>query len=262
MKMARGGDLLRVMHIVPSLEPGGTGRLVIDLARRIRPFAEPSVCCLDDSGGWAGDLTGVGIPVYALRRRPGFRPKIGLRIAQLAACHRIEVLHCHHYSPFVYGTIAALTRRDLRIVFTEHGRLSDARPSMQRRVINPLIGRLPASVFTVSDELRDHLIAEGFPAGRVGVIHNGIDVGAVPTTIDRSAARKLLGVSDDAFIVGSAGRLDPVKDTGRLVDAFAQLRQSHPQMRLVIIGDGPDAPRVRRQIAMLGLTDAVLLTGY
>jgi glycosyltransferase involved in cell wall biosynthesis len=260
--MTAGCDPVRVMHIVPSLEPGGTGRLVIDLARRSRPFAASSVCCLDDAGEWAEDLTGVGIPVYALRRHPGFRPRIGFRIAQLAATHRIEILHCHHYSPFVYGTIAALARRRLRIVFTEHGRLSDARPSMKRRLVNPLLGRLPASVFTVSDELRRHLVAEGFPPGRVGVIHNGIDVGLVPTATDRSAARKVLALSDNAFIVGSAGRLDPVKDTGRLVDAFARLFQSHRQMRLVIIGDGPDASRLRRQITMLGLTDVVLLTGY
>jgi len=133
---------------------------------------------------------------------------------------------------------------------------------MKRRLVNPLLGRLPASVFTVSDELRRYMVAEGFPRDRVGVIHNGIDVGLVPTAIDRTAARKVLALSDDAFVVGSAGRLDPVKDTGRLVDAFARLIESHPQMRLVIIGDGPDAPRLRRQIAMLGLTEFVSLTGY
>src|SRR5206468_1725849 len=83
-----------------------------------------------------------GVEVIALHRRDGFRPEIGRRIARLAAERRIDLLHCHQYSPFVYGRIATAWRRNLKLVYTEHGRLSDAPPTWKRRMVNPLLARL------------------------------------------------------------------------------------------------------------------------
>ena len=75
---------VRVMHVVPSLNPGGTERLVIEIAKTLMPQARPVVCCLDTPGSWAAELTDLGVPVVALQRGPGFRPALGLAIGQLA----------------------------------------------------------------------------------------------------------------------------------------------------------------------------------
>ena len=100
-----------VIQVVLSLSPGGTERLVVELARRLQPSFGMAVCCLDSPGSWAHLLTERGIPVIALNRRPGFRPLLGRAIAQFAADRRATVVHCHHYSPFVYGSLARLWRR-------------------------------------------------------------------------------------------------------------------------------------------------------
>src|SRR5262245_5325933 len=113
---------LNVMHVVPSLEPGGTERLVIEISKTLMTEAQPMVCCLDNQGAWASELISLGVPVVALHRSPGFRPEVGLEIGRVAEKHGVDVLHCHHYSPFVYGQLAALMRRGLSVVFTEHGR--------------------------------------------------------------------------------------------------------------------------------------------
>ena len=126
--------------------------------------------------------------------------------------------------PSSYGQLAALVRPAMRVVFTEHGRLTDAGPSRKRRIVNPVLGRLNADIYAVSAALRLHMVAEGFPADRVSVIHNGIDTGAAPTAIDRDRARRALGVSADAFLIGTVARLDPVKDLATLVDAFLEMR--------------------------------------
>src|SRR5262245_6119559 len=152
------------MHVVLSLSPGGTERLVIEIVRRLIPRSIGSlVCCLDDAGEWATELYQVGVPVVALNRAPGFRPGVARSIAKLARVHQVDVLHCHHYSPFVYGQMATLLQPRLRVVFTEHGRLSDAPPSRKRQIVNPVLGRLPHAIYAVSADLRQHMIAEGFP---------------------------------------------------------------------------------------------------
>lgn len=250
------------MHVVPSLEPGGTERLVIEISKMLMADVQPMVCCLDNQGAWASELHDVGVPIVALHRQPGFRPEIGLEIGRIATKHQIDVLHCHHYSPFVYGQIAALGHKALSVVFTEHGRLSDKGPSLKRRLVNPLLGRLPAAICAVSHDLRRHMIAEGLPASRVQVVHNGIDPGTRPTAIARSTARLALGIPQDAFVVGAAGRLDPVKNLPMLIRAAQILYALQPRLRVVLIGDGPERPELERMIEALRLNRVVVLTGY
>jgi glycosyltransferase involved in cell wall biosynthesis len=251
-----------VMQLVLSLVAGGTERLAIDIVTRLANTFRMVVCCLDAPGEWAGELTSRDVPVVPLHRALGFHPSIGSRVARVAEQHGVSVIHCHHYSPFVYGQIARVLNRRLRLVFTEHGRLSDDPPLMKRRIANVILGRMSGSMFAVSSALREHMIAEGFPAGRVGVIHNGIDPGAPPAKADRLAARRLLGIADDAFLVGTAARLDSVKDLGTLIKATARLRTRRPDARVVIIGSGDEQKSLEATRLASGCPEAIHLIGY
>jgi glycosyltransferase involved in cell wall biosynthesis len=251
----------RVLQVALSLVPGGTERLVIEIAKRLAPSFPMAVCLLDEPGAWAAELAGRGIPVAALFRAPGFRPSLALRIARVAAAHRADIIHCHQYSPFVYGALAALVRPGTRVVFTEHGRLSDAPASFKRRLANRIVAHLPASIFAVSFDLRRHMIAEGFPAPRVGVIWNGIDPGPPPGERDRVEARCLLGIGAERLVVGTVARLDPVKDLPSLVFAFAALRRARPEALLAIVGDGPERPKIEAAAREAEVAADVLFTG-
>ena len=179
-----------VMLLVLSLMPGGTERLVIDLVTRLTPRFRMVVCCLDEEGDWAHEVTALGVPVVALQRLPGFHPSLGARVARVAVEHGAHLIHCHHYSPFVYSCLARLWRPWAKIVFTEHGRLSDAPPSPKRQLANRLLSLAPHQVFTVSADLKQHIVAEGFPNGRVGVLYNGIDIGPLPTAEARRGSSR------------------------------------------------------------------------
>ena len=153
-----------MLQVVLSLNPGGTERLVLELVKRLHPEMPMAVCCLDEKGAWASELESVGVEVHELKRASGFRPSLGRAVARVARSHGADVIHCHHYSPFVYGALSRVWRPRSRVVFTEHGRLSDAKPSRKRRAVNQLFARVPSAVFTVSGDLRQHLVEEGFPA--------------------------------------------------------------------------------------------------
>jgi glycosyltransferase involved in cell wall biosynthesis len=250
------------MQVVLSLNPGGTERLVVAIARRVAALAPSVVCCLDDAGSWGVELEKSGVEVFALGRKPGFRPSLGRRIARLAADRGVDVLHCHHYTPFVYGVVAALHRPSLRVIYTEHGRLSDAPPSVKRRLVNPLLGRLPAAVFAVSDDLAAYLRSSGFPRGRIRVVRNGVDPGALPSLSEKARARDSLGLSPAAFVAGTVARLEPVKDLAVLVQAFSRLYGEDPTMRLVVVGDGSERARLKQQAGESGCAGGILFTGH
>ena len=251
----------RVLQLVLSLNPGGTERLVVELASRLHSTVPMAICCLDEPGAWAGGLRERGIAVSALGRQPGFHPGLGRAVARTAARHQATVIHAHHYSPFVYGAIARLWRPSTRLIFTEHGRLSDARPSPRRRAANRLLNVAPHGVFTVSAELKEHLAAEGFPRTSISVVHNGIDVGARPSVADRTRVRRALGLADDVLAIGTVARLDPVKDLGTLIEAVSHLAPER-RVRLVIIGDGAEFSRLKQVATSRGISDDVAFLGH
>jgi glycosyltransferase involved in cell wall biosynthesis len=219
------------------------------------------VCCLDEEGAWASELKQRGVAVSALHRTPGFHPALGLKIAALADRHQASAVHCHHYSPFVYGRLAMMRRRGLGMVFTEHGRLHDGAPSLKRRVINAGAAWLPGFYCAVSEDLRAHMIAEGFPASRVRVVHNGINSGRAITATERAAVRNALGVPLHAYVVGTIARLDPVKDLPTLIAAFDRMHPSVPNAQLVIVGDGSERIPLEQLVRARGLGDCVRLLG-
>jgi L-malate glycosyltransferase len=251
----------RVLQVVLSLNPGGTERLVVELARRLQDRAPAMVCCLDNAGVWARELEPHGIEVVALERGSGFRPMLGSRVADLARRHDATVIHAHHYSPFVYSCLSRVWRPGSRVVFTEHGRLSDTPPSAKRRLANRILARFPSRVFAVSEDLKRHLEGEGFAPDALEVIYNGIEVGPVPDAALREDVRQALGVDAGTFVVGTIARLDPVKDLGTLIDAAATLRGVLP-IAVVIVGDGPERGALEAEAERLGIERDVRFLGH
>jgi glycosyltransferase involved in cell wall biosynthesis len=233
----------RVLQVVLSLNPGGTERLVVELAGRLNADMPMMVCCLDEAGAWAAEVEMKNVQVLALRRAPGFRPSLGHAIARAASRHGATVIHAHHYSPFVYSCLARMWKPELQLVFTEHGRISDTPPSAKRRVANQILGRLPRRVFAVSEHLKNHLVAEGFAPDSVAVVYNGIDIGPLPDAAMRTRIREQLLLADNDVLIGTIGRLEPVKDIETLIKAVAQLAAKMRSM-LIIVGDGPERARL------------------
>jgi glycosyltransferase involved in cell wall biosynthesis len=219
------------------------------------------VCCLDDEGAWAHELRDIGVEVAALCRTPGFHPSLASKIASFARRRRATVLHCHQYSPFVYGQLASVAMRT-RTIYTEHGRASDAPPTPKQRAVNPIFGLLPSAICSVSQNLKEFMVRAGFPDRRIRVIYNGIRIGPVPGPLERTVAREWLGLGPSEFVIGTVGRLDAVKDIPTLVHAFARAADGIRAARLVVIGDGPDRPAIERAAEATGVRAAVHLTGY
>jgi len=250
------------MQLVLSLSPGGTERLVIEIVRALRDRMDFIVCCLDEPGAWAAELAAIGVPVMALSRTPGFQPALALRLSRIMKEHDIDVVHCHHYSPYVYGLLASIIKPGVRLVFTEHGKLSAAGPSRKRQLINPLLSRLPGQIYAVSADLKQHMVDEGFPARCVDVIYNGIDPAERTTPQHCRDARAALGIPENATVIGTVGRLDPVKNLSMLLQAQAMLALRNPEVRTVIVGDGPERAALAAKAIECGVKHLVTFAGY
>jgi sugar transferase (PEP-CTERM/EpsH1 system associated) len=171
---------------------------------------------------------------------------------------RPDIVHTHAWGTLVEGLVAARLARVPLVVHGEHGTLQ-TRPH-QRWVQRLAWGRTDL-VLSVSSRLAERMAREvGFPAARIRTIPNGVDLARFRGG-DRDAARQALGIPEGAPVVGTVGRLVPVKDQRTLVSAAAVLRASVVGLEVLLVGDGPLRDDLTRQIQTLGLADVVRLLG-
>ena len=117
----------------------------------------------------------------------------------------------------------------------------------------------------VSDAIRDDIRrgVPSWPADRIATLHNRIDVDAVRAEVlPRAAARELLGLPQDAFIVGNVGRLHPDKDQATLLRGFARALPELPANALLaILGKGRLEQSLRALADELGIAARVRFLG-
>ncbi|HBW09234.1 MAG: glycosyl transferase family 1 [Pseudomonas sp. BICA1-14] len=116
----------------------------------------------------------------------------------------------------------------------------------------------------VSRAVCDDLInsGAGFKPYNVRQINNAIDISrAERLQHSKLQARKLLGLPEDAFVIGTIGRLVPVKGHIQLLEAFSEIKDDYPQALLVIIGEGRLRQEMEAVIQARGLNGRVHLLG-
>jgi sugar transferase (PEP-CTERM/EpsH1 system associated) len=250
-----------IAHVVNSLATGGLENGVVNLVNATVSRLRHVVICLTTEGVFRSRLD-PGVEVFALGKRPGHDLRAFLRLAALLRRLRPAVMHSRNWATFDAIPAARIARVPV-VVHGEHGRdISDpdgrnARRNRIRRLSSPLVDRFVA----VSDDLRRWLLEEvGVPAQKVIRIHNGVDLNRFGA-VGRADGRERVGMPADAVVVGTVGRLDPVKDQASLVHAFAPIAAAHAEVRLMVVGDGPCRGELDDLVRRLSLRDRVSLLG-
>jgi glycosyltransferase involved in cell wall biosynthesis len=115
----------------------------------------------------------------------------------------------------------------------------------------------------VSEQLRRDLVTHlRVSERRFDVIYNGVDTSRVGAA-DRGAARAALGAGPAEIVVGSVGRLVPVKNYELLVRAFGRVAGSRrTPLRLVLVGDGPERAALARAAVAAGVDRTTAFLGH
>jgi sugar transferase (PEP-CTERM/EpsH1 system associated) len=250
---------LRVMHVLFRLQPGGMEYGVIKLVNGLDRSLVSSSVCSTTPATEVKRLLGADVPVYECRRRDGNDPSLVLQLYRLFRRERPDIVHTHAWGTLCEGLVAARLAGVPRVVHGEHGTLQLKR---YQRAVQRFMWSRADRVLAVSSRLAEKMAsATGIPPARIEVVRNGVDVSRF-ASVDRAAARRALGVRDGEIVVGTAGRLVPVKDHGFLVEAFAAIAGGYPEARLVIAGEGPLRAALGAGMAARGLTGRAELLGH
>jgi glycosyltransferase involved in cell wall biosynthesis len=173
------------------------------------------------------------------------------------------------YERYAFALLAGVVagRRQRRVVLLEVNEVVGIKRAREQ-VMVPLMRALERRIFRRADALlcvSSFLAVEaerrGARPGRVHVVPNAVDTKLFDALGTGVAIRRELGIPDDAVVAGFVGWFDHWDRLDVMVDAVARVRDAHPHVRLILVGDGPTAGDLRRQIEQNGLSAHVIMTG-
>ena len=187
------------------------------------------------------------------------------RIRDYVCRYKVRIVHTHSPRTRLAAAIALLASPQTAHLATEHSLYG---PRDRRwGLVYALLDRAtlyPADhIVAVSQKMQRQLVAlPGLSTRRVTAIQNAIDCASYFAPELGGPCRAELGLSPESQVIGYAGRIDRVKRLDLLVEAFAKVVAQHPEARLVIIGEGEQRPKLEALAASLGISHAVIWTGF
>jgi sugar transferase (PEP-CTERM/EpsH1 system associated) len=251
---------IRVMHLLPEFTLGGMEHGVVMLLNGLpRKRIIGSVCSFEVAIDSLRERLDRHVQVHMLGRRQGNDPMLVWRLIRLFRHERPDIVHSHSWGTLCEGYLATRLGGVVRhFIHGEHGTLELRR---RNRSIQRWIWSRAQRVLSVSSTLADEMAREiGFPRNRVQVVRNGVDIARF-AAISRAAAREELGVAEAEFVIGTVGRLVPVKDHETLLAALARLSRAGIDFIALVAGEGPLRPELERRAATLGLGRKVRFLG-
>ncbi|NOY53155.1 MAG: glycosyltransferase [Deltaproteobacteria bacterium] len=255
--------LLRVLFVVLSMGVGGAEKLVYDIIQGLpQKNITPTVCCLDMIGPLGDKLVTQGIRVYYLKRKRGIDWGLVKRLNRIIVREKIDVVHAHQYTPYFYAVLSSLMGKKIRLIFTEHGRLYPDRRRIKRYLFNPLLAGMTDHIVSISESTKKAMVMyDNFPAQKIEVIFNGVHFDDSKTNIVPSTKRRLLQLDNTSRVMGTAARLDEIKNIPMLLHVFKRVLAQMPQTYLLIAGKGPKEKELKDLSKHLGVEDRVVFLG-
>lgn len=253
---------LNCMFIITSMPVGGAETLLVNLMRRMDPnLIRPEVVCLKEPGPLGTEIANE-FPIHSHLIGGKYDVAVLPRLARLMRKRKADaVITVGAGDKMFWGRLAAKMAGVPVIASALH---STGWPDGVGR-LNRLLTHITDAFIGVAESHGEFLRTfEKFPANKVNVIRNGIDCDRFhPSAECRTSpnVREELGLAEETPLIGIVAALRSEKNHSMLVHAAARLRDRHPNLHTLVIGEGPERATIEPLIEELGLTDRVHLLG-
>ncbi len=260
---------LLIVHVIHQLHMGGLENGVVNLINRLprERFRHVLVCIENIDPDFARRIQRDDVELIALHRSQIGVWQLRWQLFKLLRRLKPDVVHSRNLS----GLDALLPARlaGLKTLHSEHGfDMGDlhgrhSKLALLRRLHAPLVRRYVCVSRDLGRIMSEHW---GIASSRISQIYNGVDTERFQPAEPRRhelLPAELQGT--DLLVIGTVGRVQPVKDQATLLRAFALLLQRRPEwagrLRLALIGDGPQLAELKALAAELGIEAQTWFTG-
>ncbi len=257
---------LKILITDPHLKGGGQVRYVTKLARELgRQGHEVIIGCKRGSILEQGAEEAGCAALAAFHYKGGLRPRVWLEdirtLQRFIADQAPDILHANgSQDHWISGLGNRMLSYKTCVVRTRH----NTDPVKEHRLNRWLNRDWTDWQIAVCDAVRKIRVGQSvFDPARMETIHNGVDVDEfAPNPDARQRARIEFGYTHDHVVVGMAARLNIAKGHRYLFEAAQSIRNSHPEMRLLILGQGEIEHELKADVARRGLADIVHFAGF
>lgn len=254
---------IHIMHVIYEFSMGGLENRLVNLMNVIDPNVfNFSICCIKKSGIMATRIKRKDIKIFELHRKSK-NYLICLKLAMLFRKEKVDVIHTHGWSGFD-GVIGAKLARVPVIIHSEQGKDIEDIYSIKKRRLwgRKLISYLANQVVTVSEEIKDSLVkTEKISPDKILTIHNGVDIQRFNINIDKIKKKEEVGIGSKDIVIGTVGRLDPIKSYDTFLYCAKEVISEFPDLRFLLVGDGPMRKNLEELSTKLGLQEKVTFIG-
>ncbi len=260
-----------IAHLIHRLDIGGMETVVVNILNHLpKAHFRHAVISLTDCTDFKDRIKHPDVTFHQLDKKAGKDPMVWVRLWKLLRRLKPEVLHTCNLAA-LEGALPARLAGVPVVIHAEHGRDdydldgSNRKYLLLRQLLIPLVDH----VVPVSGDLERWLVNRvRVNPTKIRKIVNGIDSPLPPRTYPDPAPA---GESEAAainswFMIGTVGRLWPVKDQANLLKAFARLlamvEGDKDWLRLVLVGDGPERANIEALGAELGITSQLWISGW
>jgi glycosyltransferase involved in cell wall biosynthesis len=250
---------LNILFLNYSLNVGGIETLILEMCKRLDNDSFKSfVCVLDSNGDLENEFKNRGVPVYCIKKGEGVDFSLPFKLYFLIKKLRIDILHTHNRSSWLYGSIAA----KLAMIPSVHTVHTSIDRTARWIKIETYLAMLTNKVATVTESIAKFMIeVEKVFVKKIKVIHNGIDY-EIFSKFERAKQKRYeLGFQESDLLIGCIARFHPIKDHKTLLLAFHEISKVIPCAKLILIGDGPLKEQTKQLTTELQLNSKVYFLG-
>lgn len=268
---------IRLMKVMTTFAAGGTEGQVANIARHIdRTRFDLQFACLRKWGFHLEEIERKNIQVTEYPVRSFFSPRSfvqQLRFARHLRAQRPDVVHSYNFYSNLFAVPAARLAGVPLVVASIRDQGVYLTPA--QKLAQKMACRSADLVLVNAQSIRDWLLDEGYPAEKIRIIRNGIDLSRYQASPGGGASlREELGLPQDAPLVLMLSRLNPQKGVDDFIKAAAMVSLQRPDVRFLLIGEkltymdgafGPDAQYhnyLHRMCVDLGVDERIVFTGH
>ena len=180
---------------------------------------------------------------------------------------RYHIVHTHSSKAGILGRLAARLARTPIVIHSVHALgFHDYQPRVIKHAwwaVEKASSFITDYFISVSSLVAEKAEKAGIASsGKLTTIYSGMELDwFLNAEVDPRAVRRQLGIPEDAPVIGKIARMVPVKNHDQLFDAMPEIVARHPQVRFLLVGDGPLIDRLRQRATDMGIAEHVIFAG-
>jgi glycosyltransferase involved in cell wall biosynthesis len=252
---------IRILHCIETISSGGVERVRLTFAQGLDYSRyELKIVCTQAKGNIQEELEAMGIEIIQVGQfKSPFEGRKYMKVLEVIQRFRPHIIHGAVFEGMSMAAVAGTWGRvPIRILEETSEPITRSRKSLflQRLLLfvsDGIIGISPTVVQFLKEKAH-------FPARKIYLINNGVNVPSIVPKEESNILKSQLRIRDTDIVIGSVGRMyDQVKRFSDIIEALKIL--DLPQVKLLLVGDGPDWGSMKLLVHKLGLEERVIFLG-